>query len=182
MSTDKYKTYSKYTVVRDTREKLEQGWHFDESDRCAGTINKKLDSGDYSLLGFESLVTLERKGSINEFCTNLTQERFIGNYDPSKEMDKQSEMVRLELIKWPFLLLEFTIDDLFKYPNVPDVPPRLRKSIRFKGPAAVKKVVELQLMYKTKIIFCGKRGKDVASSIFKRIVEEIEKNVKDNTK
>lgn len=169
--------FSRYTVVRDTREKVGQGWNFSASERCAGTLIQKLDVGDYSLLGLEKLVTIERKGSISEFCGNLTQERFVGEYDAAKGgLDKQSEIIRLEGVHWPFILLEFDVDDLIKYPNIPELPPRLRKTIRFKGSAALKKVIELQMHYKTKIIFCGKdRAKDVASSIFKRIVEEVEK-------
>jgi hypothetical protein len=170
------KSYSRYTVIRDTREQASKGWFFETSDRCAGTDFKKLDVGDYSLLGFESLVTIERKGSVAEFCGNLTQERFIAPYDPTKSIDKQSEFVRLESIHWPFIILEFDVNDLLRYPNLPEIPPKLRYSIKFKGPAALKKVIELQMMYKTKILFCGRRGKDVASSIFKRVIEEIEKN------
>jgi len=172
------KEYSKYTVIRDTREQGENGWFFDPSQRCAGTLIKKLDSGDYSLLGFESLISIERKGSVAEFCGNLTQDRFVSDYDPSKELNKQSEIVRLQTIKWSFILLEFEMDDLIKYPNIMEVPPNLRRTIVFKGSAALKKILELQMKYNTKIIFCGKRGKDVASSIFKRVVEEIEKHGK----
>jgi hypothetical protein len=35
------------------------------------------------------------------------------------------------------------------------------------------------MQYKTKIIFCGPKAKEVASSIFKRVVEEIERTAKD---
>lgn len=170
--------YSKYTVIRDTREQDAQGWIFNKSERCAGTIRQKLDVGDYSLMGFEQLFTIERKGSVAEFCGNLTQPRFVAPLDPDKPLSKQSEFVRLEQIHWPFILLEFTIDDVLKYPNVPELPPKLRRMIRFKGGAALKKIIELQMHYKTKIIFCGDRGKDVASSIFKRMVEEIENNAR----
>ena len=170
------KKLSKYRVVRDTREKIDQGWMFIESERCSGTRVEKLDVGDYSLSGFEKLVTIERKGSVSEFCGNLTQERFVGSYDPKKSFDKQAEFIRLEAITWPFIILEFTLEELLKYPDIPGIPPRLRKTIRFKGSAALKKIIELQMMYKTKILFCGNKGKEVASSIFKRVVEEIEKN------
>ncbi len=172
-----------YTVVRDTREKLEQGWLFPKTEKCSGTIIQKLDSGDYSLAGLEHMVSLERKGSVNEFCTNLTQDRFCAPFDPLKPMDKQSELVRLQSIKYSYILLEFEMDELIKYPNIPSVPPRLRHSIRFKGAAALKKIIELEMMFNTRIVFCGKRGKDMASSIFKRVVEELEqaRNVKNNS-
>lgn len=171
------KEYPKYTVVRDTREKEGHGWTFPSSTRCTGTLVQKLDVGDYSLLGFEKLFTIERKGSIMEFCSNLMEKRFMADYNPSKKPNQQSEFVRLEFIKWPFMLLEFTVEDLVKYPHIPVVPPKLRSRIRFTGSVAMKTMIELQMKYKTKIIFCGDRARDVASSIFKRIVEEIEKNV-----
>ncbi len=176
MSKLKPPVYSKYTVIRDTREQAGKGWQFPLSERCAGTLVKKLDEGDYSILGLEKLFIIERKGSVSEFCGNLTQDRFMAPFDTSKPMDKQSEMVRLETIQWPFILLEFEVDDLIKYPNIPELPPRSRNTIKFKGSAALKKVIELEMYYRTRIIFCGNRGKDVASSIFKRIIEEIEKN------
>lgn len=166
---------NKYTIVRDTREKEEKGWWFTPSERCAGTQEEKLDVGDYSIKGLEKFVTLERKGSVAEFCGNLTQPRFVAPYDSKKELNKQSELVRLEAIAYPFIILEFEVDDLLRYPYIDGIPGRVRRYIRFKGPAAFKKVIELQMQYKTSIIFAGKtRGKDVASSIFKRIIEEVE--------
>ena len=165
----------KYTVVRDTREKEEKGWWFTPSERCAGTQEEKLDVGDYSIRGLEKFVTIERKGSVAEFCGNLTQARFVAPYDAKKKLSRQSEFVRLEAVTHPFLILEFDIDDLLRYPYIDAIPNRVRRYIRFKGPAAFKKVIELQMQYRTHIIFAGKsRGKDVAASIFKRIIEEVE--------
>lgn len=169
---------NKYTVVRDTREKEGQGWVFSPNERCAGTVIKKLDVGDYALEGYESLFVIERKGSVSEFCANLNQERFVGDFDKFKFAKKQSEINRLQVIQYPYLLLEFTVEDLLKYPNIPEIPKFLRKKIRFKGYAALKKVIELEMNYKTRIIFCGDSGKEVASSICKRMIEEIESKLK----
>lgn len=166
---------NKYTIVRDTREKDEKGWWFTPSQRCLGTQEEKLDVGDYSIQGLEKVITIERKGSVAEFCGNLTQARFVAPYDEGKPLAKQSEFVRLEAIQYPFIILEFDVDELLRYPYIEGIPARVRRFIRFKGPAAFKKVIELQMLYKTHIIFAGKnRGKDVASSIFKRIIEEVE--------
>jgi hypothetical protein len=167
---------TKYTIVRDTREKERQGWWFSPSERCNGTLAQKLDVGDYSIQGLEKLVTIERKGSVAEFCANLTQLRFVGPYHPGKALSKQSEFVRLEAITHPFIILEFDVDEMIRYPYIDEVPHKIRRAIRFKGPAALKKLIELQMEYKTTVIFAGrKRGKDVASSIFKRIIEEVER-------
>ena len=49
-----------YTVIRDTREKDEKGWGFKSSKYCAGTIEEKLDTGDYSLYGWAQHLCIER--------------------------------------------------------------------------------------------------------------------------
>ena len=59
---------SKFTVIRDTREKKGHGWWFDESSHCTGTEVKKLDVGDYSIKGREEIVCIERKESVSEIA------------------------------------------------------------------------------------------------------------------
>ena len=61
----KYKTAPGYTVVRDTRE--QQGYFFKKFNTCQGTVQRKLDTGDYSILGMEDKVCIERKASVEKF-------------------------------------------------------------------------------------------------------------------
>ena len=53
-----------YTVIRDTRE--QEGYTFEKFTgrytSCNGMIIKKLDTGDYSLVGLEDKLCIERKG------------------------------------------------------------------------------------------------------------------------
>lgn len=168
----------KYTIIRDTREKPGQGWMFFANEYCEGTVVETLESADYSIKGLEKILAIERKGSVSEFCLNLNEARFVAPADESKSLRRQSEIVRLEAIPYSFIILEFTVEDLLKYPNLPEIPAYLRKRIKFGGYAALRKVIELQLQYKTKILFCGTKGKDVAASIIKRVVERVRKNGK----
>lgn len=130
---------------------------FTANERCLGTSSATLATGDYTIEGYEEDLIIERKGSIGEFANNLCQKRFM------RELD------RLEEFKWPFLLLEFELNDLIQYPK--NMPRNVQKTTRVHGFMLLRKLVEIQLLYKTKIVFVGKHGRDVASSIFKRAIE-----------
>lgn len=161
-----------FTVVRDTREQAGKGWMFRKTDECSGTLIEKLDVGDYSLKGFEKIITIERKGSVTEFVKNLLEKRFVGEFEEGKPIEKQSEFIRLEAIPYPFILLEFNMEEFLAFPHIPEVPTYTRKKIRFKGRVALKTLNALMLKYKTKVLFCGKGyGQEVALSIFKRFME-----------
>ena len=63
----------KYTVIRDTRE--QEGYYFSEYDLCLGMIDQKLDTGDYSIVGLEDKICVERKGCVEELAINLGQKK-----------------------------------------------------------------------------------------------------------
>lgn len=156
-----------YTIIRDTREKEGEGWTWRVSQNCAGTITKALKTGDYTLSGYEDVLAIERKGSIAEWAVNIHQQRFV------------RELARLQEIRFPFLLLEFAVDDVLQYPVGSTIPKRLWSKLRFKGPYLLKKTIEYQMQYSNiKFIYCGNHGKDMASSIFKRTIEVIEDDEK----
>ena len=69
----KYKKAPSFTVIRDTRE--QEGYYFSEYDTCAGMIDQKLDTGDYSIVGMEEKICIERKGSVEELAINLGQKK-----------------------------------------------------------------------------------------------------------
>jgi len=157
----------KFLVLRDTREKDGKGWKFNASQFCSGTLESGLKTGDYTLLGYEDVICLERKGSIIEWANNMMQERFF------------RELERMEKIRYPFILLEFSLKDIVDYPYCEGVPFSVRKKIKVSGAFLLRKLCEIQLKYKVKIILCGDKesAKSIALSLFKRIVNEtIEKD------
>lgn len=150
----------KYRVIRDTRE--QQGWTFGPSRSCSGTDICKLDTGDYTLKNYESLFVIERKGSIEEFAQNLFQNRFW------------RELERLNLFQHAYLFLEFTYEDLMSYPKTTSIPKYRWKHIKVTPPLLLKRYHEMRLAHPTlRVEFVGKYGKDVASSLFKRIYEHV---------
>ncbi len=154
-----------YTVIRDTREKQNHGWIWNpRKDLCTGTVMRKLDTGDYTLDGFEDVLAIERKGSVAEWAQNVTQKRF------------KKELQRLDKIKYPWILLEFSIDDVLRYPAGSGMPKNKMLYIRLRGPAIMRMTVEMMFQHRARILFCGDNGRDIASSIFKRMIESVDSN------
>ncbi len=150
----------KYIVIRDTREQT--GWIFKESEHCYGTEVGTLKTGDYTLKGYEDLLCIERKGCITEFANNLVKE-----YDRFCR-----ELERMESDhKHCFILLEFPIDDLINYPRSVSLPPKIKRRIKVRGTLLLKRLLDIQMKYKVKILFCGEHAQDVATTIFKSLIK-----------
>lgn len=150
-------TFDKYTVIKDTREQL--GWDFQPTKSCTGTVIETLDTGDYSLKGFEQVLRIERKGTTGELASNIVQDRF----------DKELE--RLDKFPYPFLILEFDMQDILSFPANSGIPRSVWDKVRISKYFLLAKLMGYHLQYKTKIILSGKHGRDIASSIFKRTLE-----------
>jgi methyltransferase-like protein len=148
-----------YEVVRDTREQENNGWIFTPDTKCLGTVTTKLDTGDYTLKGFEKDFIIERKGRLSEWAHNINEKRF------------EQELERLESFKWPFIILEFTMQDLMNWPKNCGIPKEKIKDIKVSSKFILMRTNEIMIKYKTKIIFAGLYGKEMATSLFKRVME-----------
>jgi hypothetical protein len=157
----------RYTVLRDTGEKL--GWWFDPSERCAGTVERNLYTGDYSLEGYydPKLFVVERKGAVTEFVANITQKE--------KWDDFKQELERLEEFRHPFVLCEFPLSLLKTYPRGSGVPQHLWSSIRITPQFLLKRLEEIWFRFKAKFVFTEghELGREIVSGLFKRVVENV---------
>lgn len=136
------KKRNKFTVVRDTREKDAFGYWFPEDDQCDGTIEKKLDTGDYSLLGYENLICIERKRTTGELAGNVTEARF------------ERELERMASFKYRFVVCEFSLEDVRYFPQGSGIPkdkwPKLRVTAKF----LMRRIVDIQ-MANIGVVFLG---------------------------
>ena len=151
--------FSDFNVIIDTRE--QHPWEFETIEKTIA----KLDTGDYSLKGFENLFCIERKASVSEFANNITEKRYVDVVE------------RLSNIKYSFLLLEFDLYDLLRYPEGSNVPQRIRDKIRITPKFLLKKINELQIIHNIKVIFCGDpiSAEIMALSIMRKIYYELNK-------
>lgn len=145
------KQYGKFTIIRDSREKDGSGWKFRASANCDGVEVKKLDTGDYSLKGYENLVMIERK-TIGDLWGTLTfgRERFM------KEMDRALEYpIR-------YLVIEGTLKDIdagFRYSKV--TPEFIHASL-----------ISLQVKYGVHVVFTDKRT-DIAQTYVRNLLAKL---------
>jgi len=159
----------KFTVIRDTKEHKQKGWEFDISDDdwdfnnndplneySYKTIGQSLKTGDYTIVGFEKILCIERKGSAAEWYSNVLQNRFI------------KELERMQSYKYRFIVCEFDVSDIL---NFYFSPLAKKIGIKMNGKFVLKKTIELMIKYNVNILFCGNKGKDVVLSIFKRVIE-----------
>jgi hypothetical protein len=149
-----------FQVLRDSREQDEHGWTFpaNESEGILGTTVRGLPTGDYTLVGFESVLCLERKGSTGEFAQNVCQDRF------------ERELERMRAFPVRFVVLEFTLDDLWNFPANSGIPRSRWRFLRTTREFLLKRLVELSSTYDTPFVPCGRLGREFALSVFKRVV------------
>ena len=159
------KVYSTYTVIKDTREQKGHTFPPHRRDRCIGTITEKLDTGDYSLIGLEDKLCIERKASVEELAGNLG----VSRKTFYREID------RMVLFPHKYLLFEFDMSDILEFPNHPGsrIPDQKRKSVFINASFIMKCITEFQVEYGIPVIFCGSKenGKIMMTSLFKRFAD-----------
>jgi hypothetical protein len=145
-----------FTIIVDTREQLpwEFGFHT--------TSKQKLDTGDYSMVGYESILTIERKRSVSEIANNITESRF------------KDVLQRMSKIPHSFMLLEFNLDDIYSFPVGSDIPKKMWDKLKISGNFIMKYLIQAQLNYNVQVLFCGsaENAERTAVSIMKRIHEK----------
>jgi ERCC4-type nuclease len=144
-------------VIVDTREQKP----LEFPDGCEITV-AKLDTGDYSLKGYEDILCIERKGSLVEFYRNATQQRFI------------DELERMRPFKYKFLVLEFTYADIWAIPHSLNLPKTQWAQLKVKPQYIIKRVGDIQVEYGVHVIYAGDR--DTATEMIVNIMKRVSEN------
>ena len=149
----------RFTVIRDTREKEGHGWWYDEDAYCIGTESTKLDVGDYSIKDKEHVLCIERKESASELAGNCGEKRFL------------KELKAMGSFPHAFLLLEFSWDDLERYPVGSGIPNSKWKDLRIKYKYIMRVLTSAQIEHGIHVIACGskKRAEEIAFRIMRHI-------------
>lgn len=147
--------FSNFHIIVDTRE--QHPWAFEHMTKSVS----KLDTGDYSLQGLETLFCIERKGSVSEFANNITEKRFKDVVD------------RMRRIPYAFLLLEFDLEDILIYPVGSNVPKKMWDKLKITPKFILKHIIELQILHNIKVVFCGDptNAEKMAITIMRKIYE-----------
>jgi hypothetical protein len=152
---------NKFWVIRDTREKV-GFWDFPAEDKCLGTKSEVLKTGDYCVEGYEDILCIERKKTVSELLGNSTQKRF-------KDVIK-----RMESFKYKFIILEFDISTINRFPLDSGIPKSLWPKVSWVKPSYLLRYIsELLIQHDIHVIFAGTKNnaEKIAYSIFKRVIE-----------
>jgi ERCC4-type nuclease len=155
-----------YTIIIDTRE--QQPWEFSHYT----TASKKLDTGDYSIEGLQDIIAIERKKSVSEIATNIVEPRF------------KDVLERLKTVKYPFILLEFSLKDVLIYPIGSNVPRHMWDKIKISSTFILKNITDWELEHNIKVFFCGSasNAEKLATYLFNKIYfKEVKSKRKDDS-
>lgn len=140
---------NKFKIIKDTREKT--GWKFRASANCEGMEIKKLDTGDYSIEGFEHLVMIERK-SIPDLWGTLLQ----------RKKPFLKEMERAKNYPLRYLIIEGSYKDLRKGFRYSKVSPEYILSM----------LIQLEVNYGIHVIFTDKRP-EIAQEYARKLMSKL---------
>jgi len=145
------KTYSKFKIIRDSREKKGCGWRFRASSNCSGMLTRKLETGDYSIDGYEDLIMIERK-TIGDLWGTLTfgRDRFIKELERAKEIPAR------------FIIIEATLKDINAGIRYSKVQPDF----------IIASLISFQIKYGVQVVFTDKRV-DVAQAYARKLITKL---------
>jgi len=142
----------KFTIIVDTRDKKDHRWTFEDfnDEEFVGIEIKKLDIGDYSVLGMEDVFAIERKKSISEIINNIATK--------DKHRFKR-ELANLKEYKYPYIICEFTIDELLHGSRFSQVSPYYILSV----------LLEIEVELGIPIHFAGKKAEVLAYRLIRKV-------------
>jgi len=130
-------------IMVDTREKKKFQLEF----YGFNTISKKVQTGDYAILGKEDFLAIDRKASVSELASNLFED-----YTRFKK-----EMIRMSEITHSFLILEFPLEHVLLYPHGSNIPRRKWVYLRATPSGIYNKLDIIHKQYGVKTIFHDNR-------------------------
>jgi DNA excision repair protein ERCC-4 len=130
-----------FVVLIDTRE--QKPWKLEHP-----SVRKCLDAGDYSLEGYEHKIRVERKGSANEFASNV-----------GKDWPRFQDALR-KLQRYPHrcIVCEFEMRDIFQE----------NWRGRMTVDAVLGRLSEITLEMQIPVVFAGCRGRSVCEAFLVR--------------
>tara|TARA_Y100000590_G_scaffold90261_1_gene101733 strand:- start:6835 stop:7242 length:408 start_codon:yes stop_codon:yes gene_type:complete len=126
-------------------------------------IDRKLDTGDYSIEGLEDRLCIERKASVVELAGNVghDRQRFLNEIERMKEFPHK------------YIILEFSLSDLMMFPEGSSILEKDWGKVKVTNTFMLKTLMEFQIFDDIHVIFCDskKNAKWAVLSILKRVNE-----------
>jgi len=127
-------------VIVDTREKI--NWDFTVYNITQES--KKLTAGDYSLLGYEKSISIERKRSTGEIYNNLFKDFKVF----------KNELAILKDYKVKYIICEFPMANIYTFPERSTIPKYLWSKLKCSSKLFSAKIEEVSSTYEIPFLFC----------------------------
>ena len=151
-----------FIIIIDTREQDEYKF------KSILTVRDKLNTGDYSLRGFENDITIERK-SLGDFISSIShgRDRF------------KSELARMKDYKYKFIIVESCLDDMLQHieinkghkaKKVGHIKPACKSYINMHPNAIFQTIISIMLRYSVIFFFARdkKQAEEFTYSVLKK--------------
>jgi ERCC4-type nuclease len=152
---------SDVVIIQDTREQKPWDFTFYGFDQRVETLK----TGDYSIMGLEHIVRIERKRSSSEVAMNLGL----------KCKPFFAEMTRMLAFPHRYIICEFPYSHIIEFPKNSGIPSYLMKKVRMNGGFLGLQLERIKVDYGMEIIFANSpsEAEEVAVEIFNRVIDEI---------
>lgn len=148
------------TILIDDREK--KPWQFDTM--YFKTMEKRLPVGDYSFVGYEDQIVVEKKSGLLEFIKDIS-----GGYRKTFK----AFLSKLSKVPHAYILIE---DDLCNAAKVlRNLPIHVRKKIKINEYSINYWIIKIEIEYNVSVIFIGKlrrRKQEILNLFFISLVEK----------
>lgn len=151
-------------ILQDTREK--DPWTFSFYPEVQECKVQHLKTGDYSLWGYDSIISIERKKSSGEIALNLGQ----------KWKAFSNELTRMEDFSFKYIICEFPETDLDIFPENSGIPKNQWSKLRMSSSFLKNRLYDAVSRSNIELIFCSGKveAEDRAFNIFKDFIKEYE--------
>jgi len=135
-----------FEIIIDTRE---QNPFIFTSSKIKDIHHEKLDSGDYTIKGFEDKLFIERKQSVAEFYNNVNEKRFW------------DEIERSQTYKYRYIIFEFSASDVEMFPYGSGLPKNVISKLKISSAYLMKCIAKIQVKFDIHVIFGGNRDNSI---------------------
>ena len=148
----------KPTLLIDSRERTP--WCFDGDEDFAAIEHTKVDAGDYTLKGLETIISIERKASADELLNNFfeNKERIYAEFERMKDY------------KFKYIIVEQDLETLVNPKSYYINRSKRRRHNPHMPPAVVlSNLIDLMVLHNVHVIFAGSKASSIAKKILLRV-------------
>lgn len=154
------KTKLKPILLVDTRERTP--WDFSNDEEFGEIKHTKVDAGDYTIEGMETIITIERKASADELLNNFyeNKDRILAEFDRMKDY------------KFKFIVVEQDLETVMNpqsyYINR---SKKNRRSPMVPVAVVMENLINIMLEHNVHVIFAGSKAAKITKRLLLRAYE-----------